>query len=477
MASEGKCGKKVNLLDISALLQKDPNEKQTELIMWSRLSIILIFLCGFVFAFFVTTIPGPHFLWLTFRRIPLASSLNFGEDGSPKQPVVSTGLDLPTEHGKARADYPLTLPAQLQSKPTQKTDHSGEVAASLHLAKEMRLHGKRDKATKLYQHALALDPHNVEVLTEYGEFLEEEHNYMEADHMYTKALTVRPGHTQALTNRLRTLPQVMEYERRYFTAIDKKRDLLIQVPLNNAALRRIKQESYYFYIYHTNAIEGNTLSLGQTRAILETRMAVGGKSIVEHNEVIGMDEAMKYLNNTLMDRIGAIRIEDIMEIHRRVLGHCDPLDAGHYRRTQVYVGRHIPPHPIEVENKMLEFNEWLNSDEALSLHPIQFAAIAHYKLVFIHPFVDGNGRTARLLMNLILMQAGFPPVTIKLEERHEYYEALVKANEGDVRPFVQFVAKCTERTLDEYLYAVEENPTKDWPHLSRLDDGKVIIID
>eukprot|EP00058_Branchiostoma_floridae_P010384 XP_002595872.1 hypothetical protein BRAFLDRAFT_123776 [Branchiostoma floridae] len=91
--------------------------------MWSRLSIILIFLCGFVFAFFVTTIPGPHFLWLTFRRIPLAGSLNFGEEEGSSQPVMMpTGLDLPTEHGKARADYPLTLPAQLQSKSTQKTE-------------------------------------------------------------------------------------------------------------------------------------------------------------------------------------------------------------------------------------------------------------------------------------------------------------------------------------------------------------------
>lgn len=105
---------------------------------------------------------------------------------------------------------------------------------------------------------------------------------------------------------------------------------------------------------------------------------------------------------------------------------------------------------------MEEFVQWMNSEDAMSLHPVEFAALAHYKLVYIHPFVDGNGRTSRLLMNLILMQAGYPPITIRKEQRAEYYHVLEVANEGDVRPFIRFIAKCTETTLDMLLIATTE---------------------
>ena len=102
---------------------------------------------------------------------------------------------------------------------------------------------------------------------------------------------------------------------------------------------------------------------------------------------------------------------------------------------------------------MQRFVLWLNSPDNVALHPVRFAALAHYKLVYIHPFVDGNGRTSRLLMNLILMQSGYPPVIIRKQDRLQYYQALVTANEGDIRPFVRFIGECTERTLDAYISA------------------------
>lgn len=108
-----------------------------------------------------------------------------------------------------------------------------------------------------------------------------------------------------------------------------------------------------------------------------------------------------------------------------------------------------------VPDLMEDFVDWLNSEEALRLHPVKYAALAHYKLVFVHPFVDGNGRTARLLMNLLLMRVGYPPVIVRKQDRALYYEYLQIGNEGDVRPFVRFIAGCTERTLDVYLYATE----------------------
>lgn len=169
-----------------------------------------------------------------------------------------------------------------------------------------------------------------------------------------------------------------------------------------------------------------------------------------------MHAALKFVNTTLVSRIGSVTSRDILDIHRRVLGYADPVEAGRFRATQVFVGHHIPPHPQDVEKQMEEFVQWMNSEDASSLHPVEFAALAHYKLVYIHPFVDGNGRTSRLLMNLILMQAGYPPITIRKEQRAEYYHVLEVANEGDVRPFIRFIAKCAETTLDMLLIATTE---------------------
>ncbi|KAH9366191.1 hypothetical protein HPB48_004111 [Haemaphysalis longicornis] len=196
------------------------------------------------------------------------------------------------------------------------------------------------------------------------------------------------------------------------------------------------------------------MTLAQTRMVVETRTAVPGKSIMEHNEILGLDAALKFVNNTLVNK-ALLTVADILAMHRRILGHVDPVDAGTFRRTQVFVGEHTPPKATLLHDMMEDFVDWLNSEEALRLHPVKYAALAHYKLVFIHPFVDGNGRTARLLMNLLLMRVGYPPVIVRKQDRSLYYEYLQLGNEGDVRPFVRFIAECTERTLDVYLYATE----------------------
>ena len=322
----------------------------------------------------------------------------------------------------------------------------------------MRAEGKKEKAFKLLQQCKSLSPHHPDILNEYGEFLEEE-DVIEAEHHYALALVFNPDHSRATFNRMRALPLVKELDMEMLKRIEKKRDALAKIPEGNLLLQRAKMEAYYQHIYHTNAIEGNTMTLSMTRAIVETGMAIGGKSIIEHNEVLGLDSALKYLNNTLLyKKTGAIGIEDILEIHRRVFGFVNPVEAGQFRASQVYVGDHIPPPPTDVENLMEDFDEWLCSREASMLHPIELASLSHYKLVYIHPFIDGNGRTARLLMNLFLMQAGYPPVIIKKEQRFQYYEYLQQANLGDVRPFIRFVARCTENTLDEYLSAVTIYP-------------------
>lgn len=352
---------------------------------------------------------------------------------------------------------PYTTFDLLPVRPKASAESEFEAKAALQQAMEMKKQGKREKAHKLLVHALNMNPEYVEALTELGTILEEQKDVIQADHLYTKALAISPCNEKALVSRDRTLPLVEEIDQRHFGIIDSKVRRLMSIPKGNSALRRVMEETYYHHIYHTVAIEGNTLTLSEIRHIIETRYAVPGKSLQEQSEVIGVDAAMKYINTTLLSRVGSVAIGDILEIHRRVLGYTDPVEGGRLRTNQVFVGHHIPPHPRDLEHHMQELVQWLNSEEALNLHPVEFAALAHYKLVYVHPFVDGNGRTSRLLMNLILMKARYPPITIRKEQRAEYYAALDTANEGDVRPFIRFIAKCTEMTLDTLLIATTEH--------------------
>ncbi|XP_018959410.2 protein adenylyltransferase FICD [Cyprinus carpio] len=366
------------------------------------------------------------------------------------------GVQRPVVHTTSLT-VPFTALDLLPQKVKASKETQLEAKAALQQALEMKTNGKREKAHKLLVHALNMNPEFVEALTELGTILEEEKDVVQADHLYTKALAISPCNEKALVSRDRTLPLVEEIDQRHFGIIDGKVRRLMSISKGNSALRRVMEETYYHHIYHTVAIEGNTLTLSEIRHIIETRYAVPGKSLQEQNEAIGVDVAMKYINTTLLSRAGAIAVNDILEIHQRVLGYADPVEAGRLRASQVFVGHHIPPHPRDLDKHMLELVQWLNSEEAQHLHPVEFAALAHYKLVYVHPFVDGNGRTSRLLMNLILMQASYPPITIRKEQRAEYYAALDTANEGDVRPFIRFIAKCTEITLDTLLIATSEH--------------------
>ncbi len=325
---------------------------------------------------------------------------------------------------------------------------------ALHVALNFLSEGKYQKAARIYKYALRLDPRNTAALTAYAEFLElHKKDIVRAEHFYTKVVHIEPENSQALLNLKRAAPLVSKIDRQMFSELDSLLRRFYDIPARNSALRRAKREAYFLHIYHSNAIEGNTLNLQQTRHIIESRMSVAGKSVMEHNEVLGLDAAMRFINHTLLYRpFGQFAVNDILEIHRRVLGFCDPIESGKFRKHQVYVGQFTPPHHKYVEDLMDDLIEWLNSKQLLNeLHPIQIAALAHYKFVFIHPFYDGNGRTGRLLMNLILMKFGYPPVIIVKEDRLDYYDYLEMANQGDVKPFIRFVAKCTQRTLKEFI--------------------------
>lgn len=271
--------------------------------------------------------------------------------------------------------------------------------------------------------------------------------------------------------RAKTLPLVEEIDNNMLSEIHRKRDIFLKIPRWNSGLKRAMRDSYFQHIYHTVALEGNTFSLGQTRSILETRLAIAGKSIIEHNEILGMDAALRFLNHTLA-HVGDLKIEDILAIHKRVLGFVDPIAAGVLRSTQVYVGSFVPTAPEFVLDELNEMIEWLNDEETLRLDPVELAAITHYKLVYIHPFIDGNGRTARLLMNFILMQAGYPPVIIPVEERAKYYLTLKSANDGDLRPFIRLIARLTDECLQSFISSSTICDPSDCPDMSNLQNTK-----
>lgn len=416
------------------------------------LSFVIIFVSGSLFSGLMFALlnyapsyrsrVSPHYL-------PDGRFLQIADEARVLEPYLSAAVRLPDSLNG-------TPPGKQQSTGTTPTNEQ-EALSSLKVAIEMKQMGKDDKALRLFQHAMALSPRHPEILTKYGEFLEHsQQDIVTADHYYYQALTVNPAHSEALANRQRTASIVEHLDQKRFERLDKKRDALSSVHVLDAGLKRAEKEAYIQHIYHSVGIEGNTMSLAQTRSILETKMAVDGKSIDEHNEILGLDAAMKYINATLVNKNDFITLKDLLEIHRRVLGHVDPIEGGEFRRTQVYVGGHIPPGPGDLSILMSRFESWLNAEQSFLMHPVKYAAMAHYKLVHIHPFSDGNGRTSRLLMNTLLMRAGYPPVIIQKQHRHKYYDYLQIANEGDIRPFVRFIADCTERTLDLYLWATSE---------------------
>ncbi|KAG0423985.1 hypothetical protein HPB47_000257 [Ixodes persulcatus] len=217
--------------------------------------------------------------------------------------------------------------------------NEAEALTSLRAARHMTQLGKLEKALKLFQHALMLDPSHADILTEYGEFLENhQQDFIKADHMYTRALVSRPDHSQArrslaLVNRQRTLPVVEKLDEKQLTRIDKKRLFLVQIPEGDPSLKRMKKEAYFQHIHHTVAIEGNTMSLAETRTVVETRTAVPGKSILEHNEILGLDLALRFVNNSLVNK-ALLSVADVLAMHRRILGHVNPVEAGTFRRSQ-----------------------------------------------------------------------------------------------------------------------------------------------
>lgn len=236
--------------------------------------------------------------------------------------------------------------------------------------------------------------------------------------------------------------------------IDNKLKLLQSLrPLPPASVLKLKEQFGIEMTYNSNAIEGNRLTLRETFLVIGEGITIKGKSLKDHLEAKDHYEALNYLYDSVEKNSRQIISEVfIRNIQRLIVKNTDPHWAGKYRSGNVIItgSSHNPPDPSAVPHLMNELVKWINAHKT-KLHPIELAAIFHHKIVFIHPFFDGNGRTARLLMNLILMQKGYPLVMVLKNDRKKYYDSLTKADKGNYQPFIHFIARAVERSLNIYL--------------------------
>jgi len=223
-------------------------------------------------------------------------------------------------------------------------------------------------------------------------------------------------------------------------------------PLPKAVLHNLHEDLVLRWTYHSNAIEGNTLTLKETKVALEG-ITVGGKTLREHFEVINHQNAILFVE-ALVQKSEIVSEWQIKNIHQLILKNIDDENAGQYRRINVIIAgaKHIPPDFIHVPQQM---ESLICEYQTSKCHPVERAAKLHCDLVKIHPFVDGNGRTARLLMNLELMKFGFPAVILPIERRLEYYETLDKAHiEGNYTLFFSLIYEMTLLSFAPYWHAL-----------------------
>lgn len=240
-----------------------------------------------------------------------------------------------------------------------------------------------------------------------------------------------------------------------FKEIDIKKNLLdSKRPLDKAAVENLKKYFDVELTYNSNAIEGNTLTITETKVILEDGLTIGkGKSLKEHLEVINHKEAIDYIDDIVSKDLD-ISERVIKDLHYLILKSIDNKNAGEYRQTNVLISgsKHRPVEHYLVKERMVELVEWYKNNKDKK-HPIELAAEFHFRYVYIHPFIDGNGRTARLLMNLILMRNGYPVTVIRTEDRDEYMKALEEASvKGNLDDFINIVTEAVDKSLDMYLF-------------------------
>lgn len=207
------------------------------------------------------------------------------------------------------------------------------------------------------------------------------------------------------------------------------------------------------YAHNSTAIEGNTLTLIETRVLLEDKISVGKKSLREIYEVVNHNKAFSYVKNCITED-KPLDENIVKDIHSILMENI--LVGGIYRNVEVRItgAKHKPPVPSEMYYQIKEFFSNINSKS--DLNPIELAAWTHAEFVKIHPFVDGNGRTSRLIMNYQLMKHDFLPISVNKEDKLDYFNFLEEyVVNGNLVPFADFIADLEERQLDEFLSIIK----------------------
>ena len=237
--------------------------------------------------------------------------------------------------------------------------------------------------------------------------------------------------------------------------IEKKVKLDAFRPLPPELVKNLEEWFRVELTYTSNAIEGNTLSRQETALVVDKGITVDGKSIAEHLEATNHAEALDYVKKLAEAKRQDVKESDILSLHQTILKKIDDANAGKYRNVAVRIAGSevILPNALKVPELMANFIAWLKSADG---HPVDVASKAHFDLVSIHPFVDGNGRTARLLMNLLLLQEGYPSALIRKEDRRIYINAVEKGQlTGNMNDFYQVIYEAINRSMDIYLNTAE----------------------
>lgn len=233
------------------------------------------------------------------------------------------------------------------------------------------------------------------------------------------------------------------------SALDKLR------PLPSHSVKSIQESLTLEWTYNSNSIEGNTLTLQETKMVVEEGFTIKGKSLREHFEAVNHQDAIDYVYRLCSENY-VLKEKDILNVHELVLQKIEKEFAGRFRNSGVRISgaNFVPPNALKIDGYITELIDWVNSSD---LDCVIKSTIFHHRFVWIHPFFDGNGRTVRLIYNLLLMKEGYPPAIILKVDRKKYYEALNFANNGNYSKLILLVLQALERSLNIYLTALNNN--------------------